>query len=98
MATIFHTADKTSASNSATAALRPSDSGPNLQVIRLALLVKKLGISRSTAYAKMKAGGAYFDPDFPTPIPLGARAVGFFAHQADQWLLTQAARSTGGGA
>lgn len=38
------------------------------------------GLSRSTIYAYIKSG------DFPKPILLGARAVGWLQSEVDEWL------------
>ena len=43
-----------------------------------------LGISRSTIYRLM------LDEEFPRPIKLGRRAVGWKSEDIDEWLLGQA--------
>jgi len=51
---------------------------------RRATLEDMLGISRSTIYRLMQNG------DFPRPIKLGRRAVGWKSEDIDKWLLVQA--------
>ena len=73
------------------------------RIIRRRDLEKKTNLSRSCIYAKMKENPrrpADYDPTFPTPIPLGARAVGWIEEEVDLWLDQQAAkrgRQAGGG-
>ena len=50
------------------------------QIYRRTDLEKRLGISRSTIYAWMKAGA------FPPPVKLGQRAIGWRASDIDAWL------------
>ena len=42
---------------------------------------KITGLSRSAIYARISAD------DFPRPIPLGPRAVGFLSSDIDQWII-----------
>ena len=51
-----------------------------MQIYRRIDLEKKLGISRSTIYAWLKAG------TFPPPIKLGQRAIGWRASDIEAWL------------
>lgn len=51
---------------------------------RRSTLEEMLGISRSTIYRLMEDG------DFPRPIRLGRRAVGWKSEDIDDWLLGQA--------
>ena len=44
------------------------------------------GLSRSVIYAKMDPRSPYFDPDFPKPLRLGKRAVGWRASDITAWL------------
>ena len=36
-----------------------------------------------------------YDPTFPKPIPIGAKAVGWFLEDVDAWLDAQAAKGRG---
>lgn len=59
-----------------------------LQIIRMAKLPAKVGLSKSEIRSRIKDG------DFPQPIPMGPRAMGFLAHEIDHWInqLVMAAR------
>ena len=54
------------------------------QFYRRSALEDMLGISRSTIYRLM------LDEEFPRPIKLGHRAVGWKSEDIDEWLLGQA--------
>ncbi|WP_170480628.1 helix-turn-helix transcriptional regulator [Ruegeria arenilitoris] len=61
------------------------------KILRRNEVEKLTGLSRSTIYAMMKSG------EFPRPIRLSARAVGWMASDIDAWLqnrLEQTARRT----
>jgi prophage regulatory protein len=49
-------------------------------ILRLPQALARTGISRSTAYAFIKAG------TFPKPIALGTRAIGFLSGEIDAWI------------
>lgn len=49
-------------------------------VLRLRDLQQRLPLSRSAIYAKIAAG------EFPLPISLGPRAVGWLASDIDKWI------------
>ncbi|WP_425311180.1 helix-turn-helix transcriptional regulator [Leptospirillum ferriphilum] len=51
-----------------------------MQVLRLRELLKLSGLSKSTIYARIKEG------DFPKPIRLGPRSIGWFQHDIESWL------------
>ncbi|MCU0840159.1 MAG: AlpA family phage regulatory protein [Thiobacillaceae bacterium] len=57
-----------------------------LNIIRRKQLEKKIGLSRSAIYDRLNPKSPNFDPSFPRPIPLGARAVGFVESECDSWL------------
>lgn len=65
----------------------------DLRVIRRRELEKKLGISRSGIYARISNKSPNFDPSFPRPISIGARAVGWIEAEVDEWLATRVAQS-----
>lgn len=58
-------------------------------IIRMSQTVRKVGLSRSSVYLRMKAG------DFPKPVRLGnaATAVGFIESEVDDWIQRQVAQS-----
>lgn len=49
-------------------------------VIRIAEVVAQTGLPRSSLYAQVKRG------DFPPPIKLGARAVGWRVEDVEAWI------------
>jgi len=51
-----------------------------LSILRRKQVEARTGLSRSTLYAKVKAG------EFPAPVSLGARAVGWIEGEVDAWL------------
>lgn len=50
------------------------------KILRLRAVLARTGLTRSMAYALIKAGS------FPVPINLGARAVGWLESEIDAWL------------
>lgn len=49
-------------------------------ILRLPEVIKRTGIPRSSIYSAIKEG------QFPAPIQLGARRVGFLEKEIDSWL------------
>jgi len=50
------------------------------KILRLPTVKEKSGLSRSTIYLRIKKG------DFPKPISLGDRAVGWLEKDIEDWL------------
>lgn len=46
-------------------------------IIRLNTLLALVGMSRSTVYNRISPNSKYYDPMFPKPVRLGAKAVGW---------------------
>ena len=44
------------------------------------------GLSRSTIYDKINPASPRHDPLFPRKVGLGARAVGWYMQEVEQWL------------
>lgn len=57
---------------------RPSGSG--LRILRFPDVVTKTGLSKSAIYERIRSS------EFPVPVPLGPRAVGFVEHEVEGWL------------
>ena len=59
-------------------------------ILRLPAVKARTGLSRSTIYVRISAG------NFPKPISLGSRAVGWIESEIDAWLEDQidASRAT----
>lgn len=53
----------------------------DLKVMRIGQVIERTGLSRSTIYQRVKDGS------FPKQRPLGARSVGWFKHEIDEFLL-----------
>ncbi len=51
-----------------------------LNILRRKQVEKRVGLSRSTIYAKIANG------EFPAPIALGARAVGWLESDINAWI------------
>lgn len=62
-----------------------------LLVWRQPLVLQAVGLKKSALYHRIAAG------EFPRPIPLGSgRAVGWLAHEVQQWLGEQVSRRDAG--
>ncbi|MGB0221308.1 MAG: helix-turn-helix transcriptional regulator [Sinimarinibacterium flocculans] len=62
---------------------------PALSILRRRDLEARLRLSRSTIYDKINPNSPRYDASFPKPIPLGGAAVGWLAHEVDDWLNRQ---------
>lgn len=63
-----------------------------LKALRLKQVLARTGLSRSSIYAKAKAG------EFPKPFKLGSgRSSAWLEHEIDRWLQTQVEVSRGSG-
>jgi len=59
-----------------------------LSILRRRQVEKRVGLTRSPLYARIKAG------DFPKPVRLGnGRAVGWIESEIDDWLTAQVEKS-----
>lgn len=64
-----------------------------LSILRRKQVEQRTGLSRSSIYLRIQ------ESTFPKPVPLGARAVGWFEHEIEEWLATCGEnRETGEGA
>ena len=67
-----------------------------LTIIRRKQLEARTSLSRSTIYAKMRKNPkrpSDFDPTFPKPISMGAKAVGWIEAEVEAWLAARVAVS-----
>lgn len=65
-------------------------------ILRRKQVEERTGLSRSTIYARLKPSSKRpgdFDPTFPRPVQLGARAVGWVESEIDAWLAARIERS-----
>ncbi len=53
---------------------------------RLPTVTQKTGVSRSDIYNKLNPKSPYYDSSFPKPIKLGARSIGWYAHEIQAWI------------
>ena len=67
-----------------------------LTILRRKQVEARTGLSRSSIYARLrhnpKRPGDY-DPTFPKPISVGAKAVGWIEAEIDSWLTAQLNKS-----
>ena len=59
--------------------------------IRLPTVKSRTGLSRSSIYSKIR------DETFPSPIPLGERAVGWIEAEVDSWIEARIENARSGG-
>lgn len=57
-----------------------------LRILRLGQLCEKIGLGRSAIYDRLDPHSPRHDPNFPKPVNLGSRAVGFVEAEVDAWL------------
>ncbi len=53
---------------------------PALKILRLPEVIARVGLKRASIYHHISEG------NFPKPVPLGPRAVGWLDHEIDVWL------------
>jgi prophage regulatory protein len=66
-----------------------------LTILRRKQVEARTGLSRSAIYAKLRHNPRRpgdFDPTFPKPVSVGARAVGWLESEIEQWLAERAAK------
>ena len=54
-----------------------------MRILKLPLVQSKTGLSRSTIYARLSTG------DFPPPIKLGVRSIGWIEADIDEWITSR---------
>jgi prophage regulatory protein len=72
------------------------DACERVTILRRKQLEARTGLSRSSIYARISPNpnrpGDY-DPTFPKPVSLGAKAVGWVEAEVDAWLAAQVEKS-----
>ena len=53
------------------------------EIIRLAAVCQRVGLSKTTVYQKIKKS------EFPAPLKLGKRAVGFLVADVEKWITSR---------
>lgn len=59
------------------------------KILRLPAVKARTGLSRSTIYLRVNQG------NFPRPVGLGARAIGWVDTEVDEWLTSRIESSRG---
>jgi prophage regulatory protein len=59
--------------------------------LRLPQVKQRVGLSRSSIYARIHNG------EFPAPISLGGRSVGWLSHEVEDWIDKCVAAARNGG-
>ncbi|RYH07743.1 AlpA family transcriptional regulator [Tropicimonas sp. IMCC6043] len=59
---------------------------PHDRFQRRPMVEEMTGLSRSSIYAKMDPRSPHFDPEFPTPVRLGKRAVAWRESDIIAWM------------
>lgn len=52
-------------------------------ILRLPVVIERTGLSRSTIYLRVA------NKEFPSPISLGGRSVGWIEEDIDEWIVTK---------
>lgn len=67
-----------------------------LTILRRKQVEARTGLCRSSIYARLrhnaKRPGDY-DPTFPKPVSVGAKAVGWLEHEVEAWIAAQIQKS-----
>lgn len=57
-----------------------------LAILRRRQVEARTGFSRSAVYERINPLSPRYDPAFPKPIKLGAKAVGWLESEIDSWI------------
>jgi len=63
------------------------------RLLRRKQVEQSLGLSRSTIYARLDPKSRHYDPDFPTPIKLGATSIAFVESEVQEYIAHRIADS-----
>jgi prophage regulatory protein len=67
-----------------------------ITILRRKQVEARTGLSRSAIYGKLRRDPkrpSEYDPTFPRPVSLGARAVGWIESELEAWLAAQVEKS-----
>lgn len=70
-----------------------------LTIIRRKQVEVRTGLSRSSIYARLRHNPkrpSDYDPTFPKPVSVGAKAVGWIESEVDAWIAAQIEKSRKG--
>lgn len=68
----------------------------SITILRRKQVEARTGLSRSTIYAKIRPNPKRpreYDPTFPKPVSVGAKAVGWIEAEVNAWLAAQVKKS-----
>ncbi|SFR52704.1 AlpA family transcriptional regulator [Thiomicrospira sp. ALE5] len=65
----------------------------NINLLTLRDLIKKLALSRSTIYRKLKPTAKGYDPTFPKPKKIGPGSVRWVLSEVEQWIIQQTSKN-----
>ncbi len=57
-----------------------------LRILRITEVAKKLSIGKSTIYDWLNPKSPRYDPNFPKPIKLSAKTIGWLSTMVDEWI------------
>ena len=57
-----------------------------LRILKIDDVLEMTALSRATHFAKLNAKSKSSDPDYPKPIKLGPRSVGYVEQEVIDWL------------
>ena len=55
-------------------------------IIRIKDLELMVGLKRSAIYTRINPKSDHFDPEFPRPVPLGGKAVGWILVEVEAYI------------
>ena len=55
-------------------------------ILRTSLVMKRIGVSRTTVYRWLNRNSSCYDASFPRPVALGMNSIGWVETEIDQWL------------
>ena len=57
-----------------------------LKILKIDEVLKLTSLSRATHFAKLNKKSRSYDPEYPKPIKLGPRSVGYVEQEVIDWL------------
>jgi len=64
----------------------PVTTATPLKILKIHEVLEMTSLSRATHFAKLNAKSASYDPEYPKPLKLGARSVGYVEQEVIDWL------------
>lgn len=59
------------------------------EIIRLPEVCRITGLGGTTIYYKTREGKPGYDPEFPVPVPLARRSIGWYRHEVEAWVASR---------